>query len=243
MSEEPVRRHEDVQYIATSDFMRTLLSNTDDVPPGILDTLYDRYDFMIDPGMEEEHPQGSDHRAERDFRREYKHNEDRIKRRTRRLAAGKGLPRSKGRKIPFYLIAMALHRSRQGKPRVILTDDPGLIEWLQFYDIDVMTSRDFIEKMKKDRLISDEQAKKLSQNVKDTRGKEPFSREKFETIRMAADRLHKQRERQRPEQGLEQNIDSDQYDADQYDSDQYDSDQQDGDSQGGKSRGQLDVDF
>src|SRR5262245_20347337 len=114
----------DIQYIATQDFVRTLLSGMGDLPPDILDLIDTHYDFMINPNVDEPGYQGTGHRAEQEFLLEYHQNRRALTPEMRRLeinnmTAGKG-----NKEIPFALIAMALRRSPRGKSRVVLSDDP-----------------------------------------------------------------------------------------------------------------------
>ncbi len=184
---------DDVQYIATTQFVRTMLADigfTD-----VLDVLDEHYDFMTDPGMEEGGYEGKVHRSERKFMWERDHNRHLIDADAARLAAGQEDRQTYGGTVPFYLIAMALRRSPQGKRRAVLTDDPGLIELLDYYGIETIESDQMLEKMKKDQVLDPDRARELALGL-DRR--EPFSEQHYEAKRSEADEIQQQRSRWQP---------------------------------------------
>lgn len=187
MSENP---NDDVQYIATTQFVRTMLADigfTD-----VLDVLNDHYDFLADPGMEEGGYEGKVHRSERKFMWERDHNRHLIDADAAKLAAGQEDRRTRDGKVPFYLIAMALRRSPQGKRRAVLTDDPGLIELLDSYGIETIESDQMLEKMKKDQVLDPDRAGQLSSSPD---RHEPFSEQHYEAKRSEAEEIQQQRAR------------------------------------------------
>ncbi len=191
------RLDDDVQYIATTQFVRTMLADigfTD-----ALDVLDDHYDFLADPGMEEGGYKGKVHRSERKFMWERDHNRHLIDADAARLAAGQEDRQTYGGKVPFYLIAMALRRSPQGKRRAILTDDPGLIELLDYYGIETIESDQMLEKMKKDQALDPERAGQLSSRLPSAGDltnpdrHQPFSEQHYQMKRSEADAIQQQR--------------------------------------------------
>lgn len=189
-----------VQYIATQDFVRTLLSDMDDVPTDILNLLTQHYDFRLDPGLDnlDGRPRsfGEFHPSERELLWERDNDHNTVKRLTEDLKSGQPGARTPfSGPVPFQLIAMALKRSPQGKARVILTDDPGLIEMLQFYDIDTLESDDFIQKLQQDQVIGPEYADTLRENVMKHKEQHQkgFSQDVFEKHRTNAQDMEARR--------------------------------------------------
>jgi hypothetical protein len=144
----------DVQYIATQDFVRTLLSGLGELPPDILDLIDTHYDFMINPNVDEPGYQGTGHRAEQEFLLEYHQNRRALTPEMRRLEINNPTAGKSNREVPFALIAIALRRSPRGKSRIVLSDDPGLLELLQFYGVATMESEQFKDKLKHDKVVN-----------------------------------------------------------------------------------------
>jgi hypothetical protein len=193
-----------VQYIATYDFTQTLLSDQS-MPSDILNLLYDNYDLMIEPGMDassyEEVPSGSRdqrknmpgprsgprHAGERDFMRDYNGRKQELSEFEKRFALQKTIRTTPSRQVPWQLVAMAMQRSTDGKRRVVLTDDEGLEELLQYYGIQTMESDDFKHKLEDDHVI-------------DNKGPHPekpgFTQDKHDISLLLARRLDRQRREQ-----------------------------------------------
>lgn len=145
----------DVQYIATQGFLNNLLSRRDDVPVDVLDIMDERYDLITDPGADKTHRKGFRHESEWEFMREYRDNRDFIDQHADDLKSFYGKDRADDQS-PFYLIAMALRRSPQGKTRIVLTDDLQLERLCHSRGIRTMRSPDFIRKMQRDRVLDDQ---------------------------------------------------------------------------------------
>lgn len=139
---------DNVQYIATQDFLRTLLS-------GSLSTemvaLLDQLDLLTDPGVDQGEPQGSNHRSELLFMDEYRSRRREIRAEARHLEMRNPHAKFGNRSLPYHLIAMALRHNPLGKRRVILTNDEGLMEWMQFFGIETIDSESFLRKLEAER--------------------------------------------------------------------------------------------
>jgi hypothetical protein len=153
MNIKPPDHHGEIQYIATQQCLRTLLSGMS----VSLDLLHDS-DFIADPGVDEPGYQGIGHRSEQTFLWEYRQHRRAIKAEARQLEMRQPDAPPQNRAVPFYLIAMALRRSPEGKPRVVITDDPGLIEWMQFFGVETMESAEFIRLILSNSLVDSENA-------------------------------------------------------------------------------------
>jgi hypothetical protein len=146
-----------VQYLATDEFMQTLLSGQG-LSKDFLDLLYDNYDLMADPGIDrKDYKPGTTrtgHKVEKDFLKAHKDNRAEVSSISNRLASSnRNLLKTPRGQIPWQLIAMAIQRSTDTKQRVVLTDDEGLMELLQYHGIKTMESDTFKRKLEADKVI------------------------------------------------------------------------------------------
>jgi hypothetical protein len=139
-----------VQYIATQDFLRTLLSGN---LPADLVALLEQIDLITDPGVDEPNAQGLGHPSEQAFLDEYRSRRREITAEARQLEMRNPNARAAHKALPYHLIAMALRHSPEGKKRVILTNDEGLMEWMHFFGIETIDSESFVRKLEAERVV------------------------------------------------------------------------------------------
>lgn len=135
---------DNVQYIATHDFLQTLLSGNLSAD---LVSLLDQLDLISDPGVDQPSYQGLGHPSEQLFLDEYRSRRREITTEARQLEMRNPNAQAAHRALPYHLIAMALRHSPQGKRRVILTNDEGMMEWMQFFGIETIDSESFTKKL------------------------------------------------------------------------------------------------